>query len=886
MDEIKDYLWEHFKALKPSFFSKKPHFNFISTHYFYILALSIIGSILIFAGGRGNVAYIDALVFASGANTQAGLNTVDVNLLNTFQQICIFLFPMLANPITINSFVVFLRLYWFEKRFQNIAREARQRRGTISKSKSKAKGDINRLETGVNGRNITVMHDGTRSRITNDGILLDSVTAKENALRENGRKDEHENGIPPDQEDIDPKNTLVPTESRRPEIKFANTVKRSDGVRDDMKIPQQRSDEEHIAILERQRRESNDEVLRIPGPRDAERGIRPERVHEGDDEEVEAMSMRPRAFSQESSMLSPPRGLQNRAITIEEPQRPVREEFADQAEALANTFSPFRLRKPRIFNPKEQRYHHDEDAFHVTRTQSRRRQTFQTIKTAFTRDKDELTPYLSWEPTLGRNSAFPGLSEEQREELGGIEYRSLKTLALILVFYFWGFWLLGVICLVPWIIKSGYGTIVDNAGQARTWWGFFTASSAFMDLGFTLTPDSMNSFNTAVFPLLLMSFLIVIGNTGFPVMLRFVIWVSSIIVPRGTGLYEELTFLLDHPRRCFTLLFPSGATWWLFWLLVILNGLDLIFFIVLDLGSGPVAHLPAGIRVLNGLFQAASTRTAGFSCINLALVHPAVQTSYLIMMYISVFPIAISVRRTNVYEEKSLGIYSKGEEEDQANSSDLSYVGAHLRRQLSFDLWYIFIGFFILSISEGHRLMSDDFSMFAVLFEIVSAYGTVGMSLGYSKVNASLCSQFSVVGKLVICAMMIRGRHRGLPYGLDRAILLPSESLNAKEAADADARMARRGSAVSLATQGARGTSARGTSARRGRSRSVDRVNSNIFTQFLHPGPAMPIEPTIMPPKRMSTEPAPEDIGPYDQPRALPRRSETYTTSRYSVHEP
>lgn len=300
-----------------------------------------------------------------------------------------------------------------------------------------------------------------------------------------------------------------------------------------------------------------------------------------------------------------------------------------------------------------------------------------------------------------------------------------------------------------------------------------------------------------------------------------------------------------------------------------------------QLGSGPVAHLPAGIRILNGLFQAASTRTAGFSCINLALVHPAVQTSYLIMMYISVFPIAISVRRTNVYEEKSLGIYNKGEEEDQANSGDLSYVGAHLRRQLSFDLWYIFIGFFILSISEGHRLMSNDFSMFAVLFEIVSAYGTVGMSLGYSEVNASLCSQFSVVGKLVICAMMLRGRHRGLPYGLDRAILLPSESLNAKEAADADARMARRGSAVSLHTQGARGTSAR-----RGRSRSVDRVNSNIFTQFLHPGPALPNEPTIMPPKRMSTEPATEDLGPYDQPRALSRRSETYTTSRYSAQEP
>ncbi len=57
----------------------------------------------------------------------------------------------------------------------------------------------------------------------------------------------------------------------------------------------------------------------------------------------------------------------------------------------------------------------------------------------------------------------------------------------------------------------------------------------------------------------------------------------------------------------------------------------------------------------------------------------------MIMMYISVFPIAISVRRTNVYEEKSLGIYRKTELEDQAYGSDLEYVRAHLRQQLSFD---------------------------------------------------------------------------------------------------------------------------------------------------------------------------------------------------------
>jgi Trk-type K+ transport system membrane component len=36
------------------------------------------------------------------------------------------------------------------------------------------------------------------------------------------------------------------------------------------------------------------------------------------------------------------------------------------------------------------------------------------------------------------------------------------------------------------------------------------------------------------------------------------------------------------------------------------------------------------------------------------------------MMYISIFPVAISIRRTNVYEEKSLGIYAH---EDDENAS-------------------------------------------------------------------------------------------------------------------------------------------------------------------------------------------------------------------------
>jgi len=132
----------------------------------------------------------------------------------------------------------------------------------------------------------------------------------------------------------------------------------------------------------------------------------------------------------------------------------------------------------------------------------------------------------------------------------------------------------------------------------------------------------------------------------------------------GSARKETFAFLLDHPRQCFTLLFPSSATWWLFAVLFILNALDLFFFLVLDLGDSYTSAIPVGYRILDGFFQAVSTRTAGFSVTNLALLHPAMLVSYLIMMYISVFPVAISIRRTNVYEEKSLGIYAVDDEEN------------------------------------------------------------------------------------------------------------------------------------------------------------------------------------------------------------------------------
>jgi potassium uptake Trk family protein len=833
-----------------------PHFNFIGVHYIYMIGFIIATSIMLYPAGL--MSYTDALFFAAGSATQSGLNTIDVNKLYLYQQVIFILVSCLCNPIFINTAVVVIRLYWFEKRFKHIVKEARNSRKTVSKSRSKSMmaEDDNpmRMESGVNGRTIKVLHETTKPNgmsaktasakakeeemLAAEKLGLDlgsssdgaptppNARAKDSVGGSDYYQDVHHQrdfAIMDDDEEEDKYERdstqhhlgLNPMLLNR-DILFADEItpepRRRRSTTEDV-VPELRDVKQHIAFVQKQqkKRKEGGGTLRIPGPRDFDRGEIPKTLDDPNGDELQRQYTKNTLHSKTSSQSNEgPFGAEDklngddhpavrRGITIDVPEHPAHRQREEAAQATAdetneNEHAGSRFGLDRIMSPLRHRRTRSHGVNMGDRKSTFAR-TFNTLTTMATKDKiEDPMPYLSWQPTLGRNSAFVNLTAEQREELGGIEYRALKTLLKVLVGYFVGFHVLGMVVLLPWIMHTEpYRGIVVANGVAPSWWGVFTPASMFTDLGFTVTADSMVSFQTATLPLLFGSFLIIIGNTGFPCMLRFIIWSLSLMVPRDSSLWEELRFLLDHPRRCFTLLFPSKATWWLFWILVTLNVVDLVLFIILDLNDETVTSLSLGYRFLNGWFQATSTRTAGFSSVSLADLHPAVQVSYMVMMYISVFPIAISVRRTNVYEERSLGIWG-GEEADE---TDQSYVGQHLRRQLSFDLWYLFLGLFIICIVEGDKLSNTNeyaFTMFSVLFEIVSAYGTVGLSLGYPGTNASLSGQFKVISKLVIIAMMLRGRHRGLPYALDRAILLPSENLHKKEAEEATRRHQRRNS--------------------------------------------------------------------------------------------
>lgn len=195
------------------------------------------------------------------------------------------------------------------------------------------------------------------------------------------------------------------------------------------------------------------------------------------------------------------------------------------------------------------------------------------------------------------------------------------------------------------------------------------------------------------------------------------------------------------------------------------------------------------------------------------------------MMYISVYPVTMTIRSTNTYEERSLGLYTEdvqqGKEKLRRQGTFSGMFGrAHgsgyfirqqLHGQLAHDLWWLALAILFITIIETGQFERDPtvFSVFNIIFEVVSAYGCVGVSTGvpwnaysfcgawhtlrYVEIGLKLTKWLANIGtsKLILCAVMLRGRHRGLPVAIDKAILLPDKTLAWAEEEDAALRLDR-----------------------------------------------------------------------------------------------
>ncbi|GAA5807391.1 hypothetical protein MFLAVUS_000752 [Mucor flavus] len=433
---------------------------------------------------------------------------------------------------------------------------------------------------------------------------------------------------------------------------------------------------------------------------------------------------------------------------------------------------------------------------------------------------------------MSRPTAKSELTKHEKYRIGGTEYRALEMLARIVPIYYIGFIISFGFFFRIYVAASTYAQEVlatsNPNGPVDPWFfSMFMSLSSFTNLGLNHLDASMTPFQNAPAPLILSIILILVGNTAFAILLRFIIWLLYMLTPKTAVMRREtFRYLLDHPRRCYTTLFPATQTWWLLIVLIAITLVELICFLALNYWLPVLADISWGSRFLDGLFQSVATRNAGFSVVSLADLNPGAQLVYIIAMYISVYPVAISMRNSNIYQERALGIF-RGEDEEPVRFSekDLSdapfiklkrhstmtsiaqntkkllkgpdfFVITQIQRQLTSDICWVITGIFCICVLEAESIMSPSpVTIATVIYECVSAFGNVGASTGYPNTATSQAGQYRSLSKLVLIILMYKGRHRGLPASIDRSILLPSDELAQKEKEDEERR---RNTSVSL----------------------------------------------------------------------------------------
>jgi hypothetical protein len=140
-------------------------------------------------------------------------------------------------------------------------------------------------------------------------------------------------------------------------------------------------------------------------------------------------------------------------------------------------------------------------------------------------------------------------------------------------------------------------------------------------------------------------------------------------------------------------------------------------------------------------------------------------------MYISSIPTMMTLRSSAVVEQEETVTEAPSSEEPSSKSIYLRVY--HWYRKRNFLLRQAIVLYclvILVTAIESTRLRTDpSFTLIKVIFECLSAFGSVGITLGYPGSVLSFSGQFTTVSKFIIVVIFILGRHRGLPTELDAA---------------------------------------------------------------------------------------------------------------------
>lgn len=258
------------------------------------------------------------------------------------------------------------------------------------------------------------------------------------------------------------------------------------------------------------------------------------------------------------------------------------------------------------------------------------------------------------------------------------------------------------------------------------WMSIFHSISAFCNAGFDLIGEtSLMPYNSNFSFTMIISLLIIIGGIGHKV-------IHELIEKK----FEYKKYSL-HTK--IVLIMTIGLLF-----------IPMFMFLIIEWNNPQtLGNMNVFDKVLNSFFESVTLRTAGFYSVKQGDLMNASIILTLPLMFIGGSPAGTAggfktttiaslffITKSNLKKEKDISIMRK------RIPTDITKKAVAL---FSISILWIFVSIFMLTITDPSEKILD------ILFEVFSAYGTVGLSRG-------ITSGLSILGKIIVALTMIFGK--------------------------------------------------------------------------------------------------------------------------------
>ncbi|MFC4077171.1 TrkH family potassium uptake protein [Salinithrix halophila] len=270
---------------------------------------------------------------------------------------------------------------------------------------------------------------------------------------------------------------------------------------------------------------------------------------------------------------------------------------------------------------------------------------------------------------------------------------------------------------------------VPEFGLKGLYYALFHSISAFNNAGFDLMGDqfgpfsSMTAFVGDPIVSLTLASLFIIGGIGFVVLVELFQYRYA----RRFSLHTKLVFVTT---LCLTVVGVGGI-------------------LVIEWGNADtLGALGFGDAAMAAFFQGVTPRTAGFNTLDLAAMYPATQFLIILLMFIGASPSSTGGGiKTTTFVAILLAVWGMVRGHDDVVTFRRRIPHGQIYKALTVSV----ASMALVTIMTMLLTITESSDVFHVFFETVSAFGTVGLSLGVTP-------ELSETGKFLVIFTMFAGR--------------------------------------------------------------------------------------------------------------------------------